>query len=62
VAARGRGLATAVVGASLAASRRAGDTTTFITADAADWPQFLYEKLGFTAVGDLHILRRRPDA
>jgi GNAT superfamily N-acetyltransferase len=59
-AARGRGLATAVAGAARAASQAAGDTTTFITADAADWPQFFYEKLGFVPIGDLHILRRRP--
>jgi GNAT superfamily N-acetyltransferase len=62
VAARGRGLATAVVDAARVASRRAGDTTTFITADAADWPQRLYEKLGFAPIGDLHVLRRRPTA
>jgi GNAT superfamily N-acetyltransferase len=61
-AARGQGLASAVVDAARAASQEAGHTTTFITADAADWPQFLYEKLGFVPVGDLHVLRRRPDA
>lgn len=60
--ARGRGLANAVVRAAGEASRRSGDTTTFITADAADWPQFFYEKLGFIPVGDLHTLRRRPGA
>lgn len=59
-AARGRGLATAVVDAARAASQQAGNATTFITADAADWPQFLYEKLGFVPVGDFHTLRRRP--
>ena len=59
---RGQGLATAVVGAALAASVEAGDTTTFITADAADWPQFLYEELGFAPIGDLHVLRRGPAA
>jgi GNAT superfamily N-acetyltransferase len=59
-AARGRGLATAVVDAARAASQAAGDATTFISADAADWPQFFYEKLGFVPVGDLHTLRRRP--
>ena len=58
--ARRQGLATAVVVAALAASRAAGDTTTFITADAADWPQFLYEKLGFVPVGTIHVLRRPP--
>jgi GNAT superfamily N-acetyltransferase len=59
-AARGRGLATTIVDAARDASQDAGDKTTFITADAADWPQFFYEKLGFVPVGDLHTLRRRP--
>jgi GNAT superfamily N-acetyltransferase len=61
-AARGAGLASAVVDAARRASREAGDTTTFITADAADWPQFFYGRLGFVPVGDLHTLRRRPNA
>ncbi len=61
-AARGHGLATAIVDAARAASQQAGDTTTFLTADAADWPQFFYERLGFVPVGDLHVLRRRPTA
>jgi GNAT superfamily N-acetyltransferase len=58
--ARGRGHAKAVVLTALAASRAAGDGPIFLTADAADWPQLLYARLGFEAVGDLTILRRRP--
>jgi GNAT superfamily N-acetyltransferase len=57
--ARGRGLAKAVVGAAVGAAHAAGDATVFLTADAADWPQLMYAKLGFEAVGDLTILRRR---
>jgi GNAT superfamily N-acetyltransferase len=58
--ARERGYAKAIVLAAVAAAQAAGDTTIFLTADAADWPQLMYAKLGFEAVGDLTVLRRRP--
>jgi GNAT superfamily N-acetyltransferase len=58
--ARGRGLAKAVVLAAVATSQAAGDTATFLSADAADWPQLLYARLGFEAAGDVTVLRRRP--
>jgi GNAT superfamily N-acetyltransferase len=58
--ARERGYAKAIVLAAIAAARAAGDATIFLTADAADWPQLMYAKLGFETVGDLTILRRRP--
>ncbi|MBS1679470.1 MAG: hypothetical protein JST08_19015 [Actinobacteria bacterium] len=58
--ARGRGHATAVVLAAIAAAQAAGDATIFLTADAADWPQLFYARLGFEAIGDLTVLRRRP--
>ena len=58
--ARGRGLATAVVLAALAASREVGDEVTFLTADAADWPRLLYARLGFETVGEVIELRRGP--
>ncbi|HVT00575.1 MAG TPA: GNAT family N-acetyltransferase [Solirubrobacterales bacterium] len=58
--ARERGYAKAIALAGVAAARAAGDAPIFLTADAADWPQLLYAKLGFEAVGDLTILRRRP--
>lgn len=61
-AARGRGLATAVIRAAIAASREAGHRHTFIVADADDWPRLLYEKLGFEACGVLHVLRKPPTA
>ncbi|HET9197598.1 MAG TPA: GNAT family N-acetyltransferase [Solirubrobacterales bacterium] len=60
--ARGRGLARAVIGAAIAASREAEHRHTFIVADADDWPRLLYEKLGFEDCGVLHILRRPPTA
>jgi GNAT superfamily N-acetyltransferase len=58
--ARERGYAKAIVLAAVAAAQAAGDTTIFLTAEAADWPQLMYAKLGFETVGDLTILRRRP--
>jgi hypothetical protein len=57
---RERGYAKAIVTAAVAASQAAADTTIFLTADAADWPQLLYARLGFETIGDLTILRRRP--
>ncbi|MBS1844305.1 MAG: GNAT family N-acetyltransferase [Actinobacteria bacterium] len=58
--ARERGYAKAIVTAAIAHAQAAGDRTIFITADAADWPQLLYARLGFETVGDLTVLRRRP--
>jgi hypothetical protein len=34
-----------------AESRAAGNDLTFLVADADDWPQRLYERLGFETVG-----------
>jgi len=48
---RGRGLAQALVLHAAAESRAAGDNLTFLVADADDWPQQLYERLGFETVG-----------
>jgi GNAT superfamily N-acetyltransferase len=59
-AARDRGYARAIVLSAVAAAQAAGDTTIFLTAEAADWPQVFYARLGFETVGDLTILRRRP--
>jgi GNAT superfamily N-acetyltransferase len=57
-AARGQGLAQAVIRAAIAASRATGHRHTFIVADAADWPRLLYEKLGFEPCGVIHVFRR----
>ena len=46
--ARERGYAKAVVLAAVAAAQAAGDTTIFLTADAADWPQFFYSRWAST--------------
>ena len=62
VAARGRGLAKAVISAAIAASREAGHRHIFIVADADDWPRLLYGKLGFEDCGVLHVFRRPPPA
>jgi GNAT superfamily N-acetyltransferase len=59
-AARERGYAKAIVLAAVAAAQAAGDQTIFLTAEAADWPQLFYARLGFETVGDLTVLRRRP--
>jgi GNAT superfamily N-acetyltransferase len=47
---RGHGLGSAVVRAAIAASRERGDDLVMIMADADDWPQKLYERLGFETV------------
>jgi GNAT superfamily N-acetyltransferase len=59
-AARGRGLAQAVVRAALSAAQALDPELIFLCADGTDWPQLMYAKLGFEAVGDVHILRRQP--
>lgn len=51
---RGRGLASAVVLAALGEARRADHELVFLVADAGDWPQELYRKLGFEPVGRTH--------
>jgi ribosomal protein S18 acetylase RimI-like enzyme len=48
---RGRGLARALVLRGVEESHGAGNDLTFLVADADDWPQRLYEKLGFGTVG-----------
>src|SRR5205823_1549293 len=48
---RGRGLARSLVLHAVAESHAAGNELTFLVADADDWPQRLYEKLGFETVG-----------
>ncbi|HVX33548.1 MAG TPA: hypothetical protein VHA80_10455 [Solirubrobacterales bacterium] len=59
-AARERGYAKSIVTAAVAAAQSAGDPTIFLTAEADDWPQLFYARLGFETVGDLTVLRRRP--
>lgn len=55
--ARNRGLARAAILAAAATSREEGDELTFIVADANDWPEKLYGRLGFETVGILRSFR-----
>jgi GNAT superfamily N-acetyltransferase len=48
---RGRGLARAVVSAAIERAREERCTTIVVPADADDWPQLLYIKLGFEPLG-----------
>jgi ribosomal protein S18 acetylase RimI-like enzyme len=58
---RGRGLARSLVLHGVAESHTAGNDLTFLVADADDWPQRLYEKLGFETVGRYgRFLKARP--
>jgi len=57
---RGHGLASAVVRAAIAASRERGDELVMIMADADDWPQKLYERLGFEIVDEYRSFTRKP--
>jgi len=57
---RGHGLASAVVRAAVAAAQAAGDDRIMIVADAEDWPQRLYERLGFETVGRRYGFTRKP--
>lgn len=59
-AARERGLGQAVVLAALEQARALAPELIFLSADATDWPQLMYEKLGFETVGELHIPRFKP--
>ena len=48
---RNRGAGRAVVLAAIAEARAAGADLVWLLADADDWPQHLYAKLGFERVG-----------
>jgi GNAT superfamily N-acetyltransferase len=48
---RGRGLARAVVGAAVADAGRWGADLIVVPADADDWPQLMYGRLGFAPMG-----------
>ena len=57
---RGAGLASAVVRIAIAAARERGDDLIMILADADDWPQRLYERLGFETVDTYRSFTRKP--
>lgn len=55
---RGRGLARAVVLHAVGEARRAGADLVFLVADATDWPQELYGRLGFDEIGGETVFGR----
>jgi len=57
---RGAGLASAVVRTAIAAAQERGDDLIFIMADADDWPQRLYERLGFETVDVYRTFTKKP--
>ena len=57
---RGKGLASAVVRAAIAAAPERGDDLIMIMADGDDWPQRLYERLGFETVDEYRTFTRKP--
>src|SRR3954464_1861966 len=57
---RGAGLASAVVRTAIAAARERGDDLVMIMADADDWPQRLYERLGFEPVDVYRTFTKKP--
>jgi len=57
---RGAGLASAVVRAAIAAAQERGDDLIMIMADADDWPQRLYERLGFRVADEYRSFTRKP--
>ena len=59
---RGAGLASAVVRAAIAAAQERGDELIMIMADADDWPQRLYERLGFETVDEYRSFTLKPGA
>jgi ribosomal protein S18 acetylase RimI-like enzyme len=59
IAARGQGLARAVVSAAARASVERGDELTFVVADADETTPELYRKLGFEAMGLTHRFVRQ---
>lgn len=58
--ARGKGLGGAVTAHVVERARAGGHDLAFIVADAADWPQRLYGKLGFDRLGERYALHREP--
>ncbi len=55
---RNRGLARAVVLHAMEQAYRARAEPVFLVADAGDWPQQLYGRLGFDAIGVEHVFGR----
>ena len=56
--ARGRGFASALVTHAVTLARDSGHDLVFIVADATDWPQILYGRLGFRPLGRMWQFHR----
>jgi ribosomal protein S18 acetylase RimI-like enzyme len=57
---RGRGHATAAVLAAVDTAAAEGCAPIFLLTDAADWPQHLYARLGFSPIGRLYEFLKLP--
>jgi ribosomal protein S18 acetylase RimI-like enzyme len=57
---RGQGLASALVIHAANAAHGAGASMVFLVADAEDWVQHIYRRLGFTDLGRTASLRAEP--
>jgi ribosomal protein S18 acetylase RimI-like enzyme len=57
---RGRGHASAAVVAAAETAAAEGCAPVFLLTDAADWPQRLYHRLGFRAIGELYEFLKLP--
>jgi predicted GNAT family acetyltransferase len=57
---RGRGYATAAVLAAVETALAEGCDPIFLLTDAADWPQQLYARLGFSPIGLLYEFLKLP--
>jgi GNAT superfamily N-acetyltransferase len=57
---RGQGHASAAVSAAVARAKEEGSDPIFLLTDAADWPQRLYERLGFRPIGAVYEFLRLP--
>jgi len=57
---RGRGHASAAVLAAVDTAAAEGCDPIFLLTDAADWPQHLYERLGFSPIGQLYEFLKLP--
>jgi ribosomal protein S18 acetylase RimI-like enzyme len=58
---RGKGVARNVVLRAVDEARAAGATLIFLFADANDWPQHLYTRLGFDGLGPSRLFTRLPE-
>ena len=59
---RGQGVARNVVLRAVHDATEAGATLVFLFADADDWPQHLYRRMGFDEIGRSRVYMRVPDA